>query len=121
MPNICTFKVSDELFQGFEILLDLDYYDSNEEICNQMKQSLIGFLENHHFEVLAIKAQELHLHIHDVEFGTILLSDDREEFWVCGGCIENQDADSTTAPDAAAPDETGPQEVVAGAAASAAL
>ena len=43
MSNIRTFKVSDEFFQGFEILLDLDYYDSNEEICNQMKQSLIGF------------------------------------------------------------------------------
>ena len=90
MPNICIFKVSDVLFQGFEILLDLDYYDSNEEICNQMKQSLIGFLENHNFEVLVLKAQDLNLHIHDVEFGTILLADEDDEVWVCGGCMENQ-------------------------------
>ena len=31
------FKISDRLFQGFEIDLDLDYYDSVEEICKQVK------------------------------------------------------------------------------------
>ena len=69
MPNPRIFQVSDELFQGFTITIDLDYYDSNEEICCQMKQSLIGFFENHNLGRLMIKANELQLHIHDVDFG----------------------------------------------------
>ena len=37
------FKISDRLFQGFEIDLDLDYYDSVEEICKQVKVYLSYF------------------------------------------------------------------------------
>ena len=80
-------------------------------------------MENHHFETLVTMAQDLNLHIHDVEFGTILLSGDGDVFWVCGHCDEqgNQDSAATAAPDAASPDETVPEEVVASTVASAAL
>lgn len=87
MPNSRTFQVSDELFQGFTITIDLDYYDSNEEICCQMKQSLVGFFETHNLETLTASASELQLHIHDVDFGQILLSEPDVKFWVCGHCI----------------------------------
>ena len=100
MPNIRNFKVSDELFQGFEIALDLDYYDSNEEICKQMQQSLIGFLENHSFEILTLRAKNLQLHIHDIEFGTILISEPDTEFWVCSHCT-NEESDDVEASGAA--------------------
>ena len=86
MPNPRTFRISDELFQGFTITIDLDYYDSNEEICRQMKKRLVGFFENHNLGTLMTKANEMQLHIHDVDFCQILLSESDNEFWVCGHC-----------------------------------
>ena len=87
MPNPRTFRVSDDLFQGFTITIDLDYYDSNEEICRQMQQSLVGFFGNHGLETLMAKANELRLHMHNIDFCQILLSESDKEFWVCGHCI----------------------------------
>ena len=86
MPNPRIFQVSDELVQGFTTTIDLDYYDSNEEICCQMKKILIGFLEHYNMEALITKAKESQLHIHDVNFGQILLSESPAKFWVCGHC-----------------------------------
>jgi len=87
MPNPRTFRVSDDLFQGFTITIDLDYCDSNEEICRQMKQRLVGFFEHHGLKTLATKANKLHLHMHNIDFCQILLSESDKEFWVCGHCI----------------------------------
>jgi hypothetical protein len=36
MP-VVTFKISDELSQGFEVILDLDYFENMEKICEQVK------------------------------------------------------------------------------------
>ena len=49
MP-IVTFKISDRDFQGYEVTLDLDYYETIEEICNQVTQTLKTHLELHKFE-----------------------------------------------------------------------
>ena len=86
MNSTRKFILSDETFQGFELNLDLDFYDSTEEICAHMKQNLTGFLENCNLESLLKIAKELHLHIHDIEFGTILISEPHQVFWVCSHC-----------------------------------
>ena len=39
MP-IVTFKISDELFQGYEAVLDLDYFETLEEIYAQITKTL---------------------------------------------------------------------------------
>ena len=87
MPNPRIFRVSDDLFQGFTVTIDLDYYDSNEEICRHLKRHLVGFFEAHGLETLATKANQLRLHIHDIDFCQILLSEPNKEFWICGHCI----------------------------------
>ncbi len=90
MVNIRKFKISDATFQGFEVDVDLDFYESKLEICKQVRQSLVAFLQSHHFDVLARKAVPLRFHIHDMEFGTILLSEPNVHFWVCSH--QQQDA-----------------------------
>ena len=76
-------KISDRLFQGFEVNIDLDYYHSLEEICNQVKRTLITHLQMYNFQSLVSKAKQINFHIHDYKFGEILLFKEDEKLWVC--------------------------------------
>ena len=63
MP-IVTFKISDKHFQGYEVTLDLDYFETMEEICNQVTNTLKTHLELHKFEQLLERLKEKDFHIH---------------------------------------------------------
>ena len=45
-------------FQGFEVDLDIDYIESIDEICKQVKSTLITHLETYKFESLLDKANK---------------------------------------------------------------
>ena len=77
------FKISDALFQGFEVTLDLDYFDSLEKICQQVKQTLMCHLETYHFEILISKLKQKDFHIHDNQIATILIMNEKDTVWVC--------------------------------------
>ena len=85
MP-IVTFKISDEIFSGYEVKLDLDYFETIDEICKQVTETLKCHLKLHNFEVLLEKLKEKNFHIHDEEFGSILLKSENEVVWVCSHC-----------------------------------
>ena len=85
MP-IVTFKISDRDFQGYEVTLDLDYYETIEEICNQVTQTLKTHLELHKFEQLLERLNEKNVHFHDETIGSILLKTQEEIVWVCSHC-----------------------------------
>ena len=53
MP-IVTFKISDKHFQGYEVTLDLDYFETMEEICNQVTNTLNTHLELHKLKPILI-------------------------------------------------------------------
>lgn len=82
MP-IVTFKISDELFQGYEVTLDLDYFETIEEICAQVTKTLKTHLELHKFEMLLERLNGKIFHIHDETIGTILLKSQSDIVWVC--------------------------------------
>ena len=84
--TVITFKISDELFQGYEVVLDLDYYESMEEICEQVVRTLTTHLELHKFEILLDKLKQKNFDIHDETFGNILLKSQDEIVWVCTHC-----------------------------------
>ena len=77
------FKISDKLFQGFEVTLDLDYFDSLEKICEQVKKTLLCHLEIYKFDTLVPELKNKDFHIHDQELGNILLMNEKETVWVC--------------------------------------
>ena len=81
--TVIKFKISDKLFQGYEVDLDLDYYDSIDGICTQVKETLLIHLDAHNFEVLKGEAKKINFHIHDWEFGNILLQGEGTIIWVC--------------------------------------
>ena len=82
MP-IVTFKISDRHFQGYEVTLDLDYFETIESICNQVTNTLKTHLELHKFEQLLERLKEKDFHIHDETMGSILLKSQDEIVWVC--------------------------------------
>ena len=86
MPLARKCCISDNDFSGFEIIIDLDYYDSLEEIVSYVKTHLIKSLTKLKLELLLVKATEKKFHIHDREIGTILLSEENSTIWICGHC-----------------------------------
>jgi hypothetical protein len=86
MTNIKIFKVSDATFQNFTVSLDLDYYESMDNICKQIKKTLITVIEMHGFTTLLTKAKNVELHIHDVNIGHILTSPPETQYWACTHC-----------------------------------
>jgi len=85
MP-IVTFKISDELFQGYEVVLDLDYFETLEEIYDQVTKTLKTHLELHKFEMLLVRLKDKKFHIHDETMGNILLKSQTEIVWICSHC-----------------------------------
>lgn len=85
MP-ITTFKISDEHFQGYEVVLDLCYYENLDEIYKQVTRTLKTHLELHKFERLLERLKEKDFHIHDDTFGNILLKSQTDITWVCSHC-----------------------------------
>ena len=82
------FTISDEYFSGYEVSLDLNYFESIEDICFQVKQTLITFLEMNNLTALKRKAEKINFHIHDYEFGNLLLMPENTRVWVCSHCKE---------------------------------
>ena len=87
-------KISDEHFSGFETTVDLDYVDSFEEICELVKKTLCTHLEQYKFDVLIDRANEKKFHVHDLEFGEILINPP-EILWICNHCKEHNDENTT--------------------------
>ena len=81
--TVLIFKISDRIFQGFEVILDTDYFDSNEHICNQVKRCLITHCETYKLENLNREVKSMNFHIHDSEFGEILLKKKNTIIWIC--------------------------------------
>ena len=87
MP-IVTFRISDKDFQGYEVTLDLDYFETIEEITNQVTNTLKTHLELYNFQELVKRLKEKDFHIHDETMGSILLKSKDDIVWVCSHCVK---------------------------------
>ena len=76
-------EISCEFFGGFKTDIDLNYMESKEDICEQVKRTLITTLQINNFESLVIKAEKIKFHIHDLEFGQILMLEPNKKIWIC--------------------------------------
>tara|TARA_B100000674_G_C37028514_1_gene553150 strand:+ start:192 stop:503 length:312 start_codon:yes stop_codon:yes gene_type:complete len=76
-------EISCEFFGGFTTQIDLNYMDSKKDICDQVKRTLITTLQINNFESLVIKAEKITFHIHDLDFGQILMMKPNKKIWIC--------------------------------------
>ena len=81
MVNLRSFTISDELFSGFAVMVDLDLVDDLAGIVNTVYNALLTTLGN--MNILTAKLKTRNLHIHDLTFDQILMSDSRALFYVC--------------------------------------
>ena len=76
-------EISCEFFGGFKTEIDLNYMDSKKDICDQVKRSLITTLQMNNLESLVIRAEKITFHIHDLDFGQILMMESNKKIWIC--------------------------------------
>ena len=84
MVNLRTFIISDELFSGFESIIDLDEVDSIEEIISIVVNKLSILLKNAKLQILFNKVSKTNFHIHDFSFTDILLNENI--YYICNHC-----------------------------------
>ena len=85
-------EISCEFFGGFTTQIDLNYMDRKEDICEQVKRTLITTLQINNLLSLADRAGKISFHIHDLDFGQILMMQSNEKIWICNHnphCSEN--------------------------------
>ena len=85
MVNYRTFQLSDDLFWGFSIKLDLDEIESIEEVFVLMKVRLKNFLKKGNLEILVEKLDKKVFHCSTL--GKILVdTDENTIIYICSHC-----------------------------------
>uniref|UniRef100_A0A6C0IXN2 Uncharacterized protein n=1 Tax=viral metagenome TaxID=1070528 RepID=A0A6C0IXN2_9ZZZZ len=62
MVNYRTFQISDDLFWGFKVRLNIDLYNNPADIVKEVKEQLKDFLSTHNLQVLKEKVDDKPLH-----------------------------------------------------------
>ncbi len=83
-PRIC--QISDEIFGGFEMIIDLDYFYSLDEIAQHVKTTLTNSLQRLHLETLVNQIKNKRFHIHDKNFCQLRNMQNDAILYVCGHC-----------------------------------
>ncbi len=85
-------RLSDALFQGYELLVDLRTVRSATELCYEIKTNLMVHLLFHNLHILAEKLESKKFHIHSIEasnwteFLAKAANQTDNVIWVCCGC-----------------------------------
>jgi hypothetical protein len=88
MVNLRKFSISDELFSGFEIMIDLDNLETIDNIIKEVLKNAIDVLEEKKFYNLVrlLKDKANKFHVHDYTFAEILMSQTNDIFYICSHC-----------------------------------
>lgn len=88
------FVFSDEIFSGYEVVVNVSDFDTLEIITAKVVSSLLDQMERLHLRALVERIHMMRWHIHDVRLEDILKPQEYP-FHVCGHC------GGTTTPDGA--------------------
>jgi hypothetical protein len=79
-------QISDEIFWGFNIIINLNDYKTIHELGVLLKEELIKFLRTHNLLNLLTKAKDLDLHHHCYNDYDDLYRNDYDTIYFCGNC-----------------------------------
>ncbi len=85
MVNLRSFTVSDDLFSGFEVKVDLDLVENLDDIVSLVYNKLNNALGN--MSALTEILRTRNFHIHDLTFEQILMSEPSTFFYICSHCV----------------------------------
>lgn len=83
MKMIKTFIISDEIFQGYKLLLDPMLFDSIKSLIEHVKDNIKALLIINNFEILIKKINKIDLHIHEYKFITDIQKSDNNIIYIC--------------------------------------
>ena len=86
MPRSRKCQISDETFGGFQLIVDLDFYYDTKEVCEYVREKLIGSLNKLHLGQLSVQAKQKIFHIHDKDIYDLRRQGDNDIIYVCGHC-----------------------------------
>lgn len=79
-------QISDEIFWGFNTIVDLDNYNSFDDLARLLKEQLISFLKSHNLLNQVDLAKKLNLHHHNYKSYQDLYESGDDIIYFCGGC-----------------------------------
>ena len=85
MSNTRTVQISEKYLWGYNTIIDLDEVESVEEIINTVLDSCKEFLKKNNMLGLVdhLELVRKEFHIHNFEFGHILMSEPEEIIYIC--------------------------------------
>ena len=86
MVNNRKFVLSDDLFQSFEMVIDLDVVETIEEIISLIVSMLFNVLRENKLDILKNILKSRKFHAHDYSFEDVLLSKSNTIFYICSHC-----------------------------------
>ena len=81
-----TFIFSSDTFSNYEVITDIRYLDSLDDIIDFCKRDLIEILRKHNLVSLVEKCEKTQFHIHTHTFGEILVENSKACIYLCSGC-----------------------------------
>lgn len=80
-------QISDDIFWGFHRIVDIELFESFEELIAYIKNELTIFLHSNNLLQLETKASEMHLHNHSYnKYDDLLKMEDDAIIYICGHC-----------------------------------
>lgn len=79
-------KASSNLFSGFEIDIDIRYFDTIDEVIKYFHNELLSVLNKYNLEILYEQCLKSNFHIHTHTLEEILLLDSHDIVYLCDHC-----------------------------------
>lgn len=79
-------QISDKLFWGYNMIVNLDNYISFDELCLVIKQDLLSFLHKNNLMFLKEEAEKLNLHTHNFDNYEDLYKTNENVIYLCNHC-----------------------------------
>jgi hypothetical protein len=86
MTNNRNFCVSGSIFGEFKTSINLDLTESNDDIIKIVINRIHNDIQNYPQLIKELDKKKETFHIHDINFGDILISDSEKIFYVCSHC-----------------------------------
>ena len=77
---------SSELFSGFEVIIDIRYFDTMDQIIKHFHKKLLSLFEDHKLDILRSECAQCKFHCHTHTFDEILMNLDQRDIYLCDHC-----------------------------------
>lgn len=83
MVNNRQFCISGSIFGGYKTVIDLDLVESIDDILDEVTSRIRDDIKKYPEIMSGLNKEKIKFHIHNYEFGDILMSDQETIFYVC--------------------------------------